>query len=220
MPVVNGIELIKMLKKNKQTKEIPVIMATAVMLTSSNLKIALEAGATDYIRKPIDPVELIARTQSVLKISEYYKKLVENKIKQLTENTVQMVKNTEFNSQINRQLKELHEEITNKNNKINVLYNNIVKNIDSKIKNDSWQKFDIAFDKANSEFKKNLLEKHPDISAAELKLAVFLKLGMNTKDIATVLSLNVGSIKMARNRLRKKLKLSKDQNLQSFINTF
>ncbi len=82
MPIVNGIELIKNLKANKQTQEIPIIMATAVMLTSSDLKESLEAGAVDYIRKPVDEIELIARVQATLKLSESYKTIKEiNEVK-------------------------------------------------------------------------------------------------------------------------------------------
>lgn len=220
MPVVNGIELIKKLKKNRKTREIPVIMATAVMITSEDLKIALDAGAIDYVRKPIDPIELIARTKSVLKITEYYTKLIENKNRELAENTLQMIKSTEFNTYINKQLTELHDEITNKNDKILTLHSNIVNQIDSKIKHDSWHKFDNAFDAANNDFKKNLLKKFPNLTNAEQKLSVFLKLGMNTKDIAIVLYQTSGSIKVARARLRKKLRLITDQNLQSFLSSF
>jgi len=48
-------------------------MATGKMLSSSDLQIALEAGAVDYLRKPIDKVELIARTRASLHLSENYK---------------------------------------------------------------------------------------------------------------------------------------------------
>ncbi len=82
MPIVNGIELIKNLKKNKQTKEIPVIMATAVMLTSEDLKEALESGAVDYIRKPVEEIELIARVKATLNLADSYKKIKEiNEVK-------------------------------------------------------------------------------------------------------------------------------------------
>jgi len=77
MPLMNGIELIKQLKNNPLTADIPVIMCTGVMLTSDNLKTALEAGAFDYIRKPIDKVELEARLLSALCYLHKHQKLVE-----------------------------------------------------------------------------------------------------------------------------------------------
>lgn len=75
MPIVDGIEFTKLLKENHATAHIPVIMSTGVMLTSENLKTALDAGAVDYIRKPIDPIELSARVNSMLMLSERMKEI-------------------------------------------------------------------------------------------------------------------------------------------------
>lgn len=70
MPEMDGIELIRQLKASSKTAEIPVIMCTGVMTSSINLKTALEAGAVDYIRKPVDPIELEARVGTVLKLAD------------------------------------------------------------------------------------------------------------------------------------------------------
>ena len=66
MPGLSGIGTIKRLKESEITKHIPVIMLTGKMTSSENLKTALDAGAIDFIRKPIDKIELIARTKSML----------------------------------------------------------------------------------------------------------------------------------------------------------
>lgn len=75
MPEVSGIELVEMLKADEKTTDIPVIMCTGVMMSSENLKTALDAGAVDYIRKPIDRVELTARLNSTLRLSESLKQI-------------------------------------------------------------------------------------------------------------------------------------------------
>ncbi|MBU8892146.1 MAG: hybrid sensor histidine kinase/response regulator [Bacteroidales bacterium] len=75
MPEMDGIETLKYLKSLDHTKDIPVIMCTGKMTTSEHLKTALEAGAVDYIRKPIDKTELSARVYSMLKLSESYKEI-------------------------------------------------------------------------------------------------------------------------------------------------
>jgi len=77
MPGMDGIELIKTLKQNEATKDIPVIMCTGVMTSSENLHTALMAGAVDYIRKPVDKIELIARVKSMLELSDSRKVLKE-----------------------------------------------------------------------------------------------------------------------------------------------
>jgi CheY-like chemotaxis protein/DNA-binding CsgD family transcriptional regulator len=77
MPGMDGIELIRGLKTSEITSEIPVIMCTGVMTTSENLHTALIAGAVDYIRKPIDQIELTARVKSMLELSDSRKELLE-----------------------------------------------------------------------------------------------------------------------------------------------
>ncbi len=75
MPEINGIQLIKMLKTNPETTDIPIIMATGIMTSSTNLKTALDAGAVDYIRKPIDGIELLSRVNSMLLLSSSIKEV-------------------------------------------------------------------------------------------------------------------------------------------------
>jgi len=66
MPGVSGIELVRRLRKDSQTKDIPIIMLTA-RITEDDKVTGLEAGADDYIIKPFSPRELIARIKAVLR---------------------------------------------------------------------------------------------------------------------------------------------------------
>ncbi len=77
MPSLTGLELIAELQKDDSTKDIPVIMLTGIMLSSENLKDAFEAGATDFIHKPVRKNEFIARVNAALKLSESYKTIKE-----------------------------------------------------------------------------------------------------------------------------------------------
>ncbi len=70
MPDRDGLSVLKELKREKRAAQIPVIMVTA-RGDSDTLSVALEAGATDYVRKPMDSVELLARINAALKLSMY-----------------------------------------------------------------------------------------------------------------------------------------------------
>jgi len=83
MPVMDGIELIKHLKSLESTKDIPIIMCTGVMTKTENLKTALDAGAVDYIRKPVEKLELTARVHSMLKLSDSMKRVKEQNLELL-----------------------------------------------------------------------------------------------------------------------------------------
>ena len=76
MPKMSGIEVLEKLRADEKTKAIPVIMVTVLKETEDKVK-ALEAGCDDFISKPFDKVELLARVKSILKISYYLKQLDE-----------------------------------------------------------------------------------------------------------------------------------------------
>ncbi|OYT11813.1 MAG: hypothetical protein B6I18_02805 [Bacteroidetes bacterium 4572_112] len=80
MPTMSGIEFIEQLKNDQKSIDIPVIMCTGIMTTSENLETALKVGAVDYIRKPVDKIELIARIKANLHLAEKY-----NEVKKLNE---------------------------------------------------------------------------------------------------------------------------------------
>ena len=75
MPETSGIEVCKMLRHNKDTQNIPVIFVTADT-DNATLKAAFEAGGTDYVCKPINNIELLARIKSALIQRELTKKLL------------------------------------------------------------------------------------------------------------------------------------------------
>lgn len=69
MPDMNGIEACRLLKSDERFRDIPVIIVTAAE-EFDNLHEAFDAGAIDYIAKPPNKVELIARVRSALKLKE------------------------------------------------------------------------------------------------------------------------------------------------------
>lgn len=76
MPRMSGLEVLEKLRADEKTKAIPVVMVTALKETEDKVK-ALEAGCDDFISKPVDKVELLARVKSILKISYYLRQLDE-----------------------------------------------------------------------------------------------------------------------------------------------
>jgi diguanylate cyclase (GGDEF)-like protein len=67
MPGVDGLEACLKIKKNEELKDIPIIMVTAKKETD-HLQSAFQAGAVDYITKPINVTELLARVHSALRL--------------------------------------------------------------------------------------------------------------------------------------------------------
>ncbi len=81
----------------------------------------------------------------------------------------------------------------------------------------NWEEFETLFLKVNKAFYDNLNERFPNLTPNERKLCIFLKLNMNNKDIAQITFQSEEALKKARMRLRKKLDLTRDDNLVSYI---
>ncbi|XDD48927.1 diguanylate cyclase [Leptospira sp. WS92.C1] len=67
LPGITGIEILKMIREKDQLKDIPVIMITALK-ESNVLQEAFDSGAIDYVVKPFDGNELLARVRSALRL--------------------------------------------------------------------------------------------------------------------------------------------------------
>lgn len=66
LPDVSGVEVLKRLKSNPKTADIPVIMATARGAEFEKIK-ALDLGADDYLTKPFSMMEMVARIKAILR---------------------------------------------------------------------------------------------------------------------------------------------------------
>ncbi len=74
MPGIDGFETCDRLKADQQTQDIPVIFMTALSSTEDKLK-GFEVGAVDYVTKPIQPEEVLARITTHLRIQALTKEL-------------------------------------------------------------------------------------------------------------------------------------------------
>lgn len=82
---------------------------------------------------------------------------------------------------------------------------------------DDWKMFLVKFEEKHSTFFKNLKAKFPELTNNDLRLCACLKLNMDTKEIASLLSVSIRSVENNRYRLRKKLALEPSQNLNEYL---
>jgi adenylate cyclase len=76
MPRMNGLEVVKRLREDQEHKGIPVILLTA-KATQEDKVAGLDAGADDYVTKPFDAIELLARVRAMMRLKEMHDTLEE-----------------------------------------------------------------------------------------------------------------------------------------------
>ena len=71
MPGMSGYEVAQRLRSDPSTRFLPIVMVTALGAQEEKVK-AIEAGADDFLTKPVNQLELLARVKSLLRIKEYH----------------------------------------------------------------------------------------------------------------------------------------------------
>jgi PAS domain S-box-containing protein len=81
MPDIDGFEACRILKSDKNTSNIPIVLLTA-LLTNTESKIkGLDSGADAFLTKPFDPTELVAQVKAMIRIKKAEIKLIRNAVK-------------------------------------------------------------------------------------------------------------------------------------------
>ncbi|MDR2085191.1 MAG: hypothetical protein LBP67_09385 [Bacteroidales bacterium] len=84
-------------------------------------------------------------------------------------------------------------------------------------RDNDWEKSKIHFEKVHPSFFKKLKELFPNITENELRLCAYIRIGMRSKEIAEMLSIDHKSVISNRYHLKKKLNLGKEQSLDDFV---
>jgi DNA-binding NarL/FixJ family response regulator len=84
-------------------------------------------------------------------------------------------------------------------------------------KGEEWQDFMLHFERLHPTFFAKLRELTSELTHQELKHCAYMRLGMSRKEVADLTQSSENAVKLARNRIRKKLGLAADASLQKFI---
>ena len=131
---------------------------------------------------------------------------VESKNRELAVTTMNIVRKNEL-------LMSIKEALLNSGNSKEVLH--IVEdNINSE---GDWEHFQEIFNQTDRDFLNRLKSLHPDLTPNDIKLCIYLRLNLSSKEIAPLLNISTQSIEIKRYRLRKKMRLERNQNLTDYI---
>ncbi|SFF68321.1 DNA-binding transcriptional regulator, CsgD family [Salegentibacter agarivorans] len=139
--------------------------------------------------------------------------LVELKNKELATSALQLVEKDQFVKELEKRFKETDDDI--KSTEVKSIFKSLSHN-----NSQHWEEFKLRFTSINEKFYENLIQSYPNLSQKDQKIAALVKLNFSSKEMAGLLGISVQSVHTARYRLRKKMGLKRDDNLEEIISGF
>ena len=85
---------------------------------------------------------------------------------------------------------------------------------------DDWDKFQMNYNKIFPGIIKSILTPFPELTESELRMFLLIKLNISIREVATVLGISQESVRKTRYRMRKKLSIGEDDDLDKFVKQF
>jgi len=174
-------------------------------------KLALQEEELKHQKKILE-IELKAENE--LKMQEYEKHILElelqTKSSEVTGKSLSIAKQSEMIENIQGILDT------------EVDFNKLKSEIKKVIKSNSvykheWQTFESNLNQIHDEFIINLSKRYPNLTSKDIKLCVYLKMNLSSKEIAPIMNISFRGVELHRYRLRKKLNLIQNENLSQFL---
>jgi DNA-binding CsgD family transcriptional regulator len=135
------------------------------------------------------------------------------KNRELTSKALMISSNNKTFHEIVTEIDEFLNDESNDKKKIRQLKNKL----QSISEEESWNDFLQHFEEVHPEFYKKITEKFSSLSSSEQKICAFLKMNLNTKEIAQITNQTTKSVEVARTRIRKKLGIDHNESLTQAI---
>ncbi len=140
------------------------------------------------------------------------------KSNQLVSMSLQMAHKNDFLNKVKKELKETPPDTSEASP---ALHGHVIKLIDAEVRGeDFWERFNAFFEETNSAFAQELRRKHPDLSANDLRICSLMIINVNTKEMASILNISPKGVEKSRYRLKKKLRLTPEEDLALYLKSF
>ncbi len=232
MPVMSGLEALKLLIADPETQKVPVIIATGAMTASKDLEAAFEVGAFDFIRKPFDPIEFAARTYAALRQREQQREMeaILEREQQLLMEIIdrqqqELTQIATFDERKNLLSQRLLEEVERLDRLTNAEHAEQLKGITDDLRSQlnlskSWDGFKLHFEEMHDGFFEKLDQQFAGLTNQQRKLCAYIKMGLSNIDICEITGATSNTLRRAINRLKKKLGLGPNQEIRTFFEEF
>ncbi|MDL2145057.1 MULTISPECIES: histidine kinase [Flavobacterium] len=174
-------------------------------------KLKLQAEELKHQREIL---EMELKAENELNVQEYEKHILElelqTKSSEVAGKSLSIAKQSEMIDNI--------QNILNSEKDFNKLKSEIKKAIKiNEVNKHEWEIFETNLNQIHNEFIINLSKKFPNLTPKDIKLCVYLKMNLSSKEIAPMMNISFRGVELHRYRLRKKLGLTQDENLSKFL---
>jgi tetratricopeptide (TPR) repeat protein len=186
-----------------------------LFLLNRNQRMKMKQGRLLQEGLALESRNLNLEKQNLLMEKQQLQMELDFRNKELSTHVMYLLRKNEFISSLINKLLALKKSGSSPGN--DAWMQDILREMQSNVDNTVWGEFELRFQQVHQDFYQKLLETYPDLTPNEVKICAFLKLNMTTKDISAITFQSVKSIQVARNRLRKKMGITRDENLVSVI---
>ncbi|OXG06626.1 regulatory LuxR family protein [Flavobacterium araucananum] len=174
-------------------------------------KLKLQAEELKHQREIL---EMELKAENELNVQEYQKHILElelqTKSSEVAGKSLSIAKQTEMIDNI--------QGILDSEKDFNKLKSEIRKAIKiNEVNKHEWEIFETNLNQIHNEFIITLSKKFPNLTPKDIKLCVYLKMNLSSKEIAPMMNISFRGVELHRYRLRKKLNLTQDENLSKFL---
>lgn len=161
--------------------------------------------------------KLIAEQETAIQKQKLKNKEIELEFKQkeLTSKVLQLARKNEFLNKLENEVETLKTNVDGTVNKASAKISKLLKR--DAADDVQWEQFASEFSSLHQGFLDSLITKYGSFTKSEIRLISLMKMNLASKDIADILNISPDGIKKARYRLRKKLKINSDEDIQGFL---
>lgn len=167
--------------------------------------------------------ELLAAEKETLKaINEKIESELKNKSEELSNILLSNVSRNELIDKVKHDLIKVADDIAQKDNRgavkrIAMMQDKLTSYMEEKV---NWKQFEENYNEVNGLFLQKLQTRYPWISDNEKRLCVYIRMGLLNKEIAPLMSVSVRGVEMIRYRMRKKMELTRDDDIDELLKEF
>ncbi|WP_163394773.1 helix-turn-helix and ligand-binding sensor domain-containing protein [Flavobacterium limi] len=174
-------------------------------------KLKLQAEELKHQREIL---EMELKAENELNIQEYEKHILElelqTKSSEVAGKSLSIAKQSEMIENI--------QNILESEKDFNKLKSEIKKAIKiNEVNKHEWETFETNLNQIHNEFIISLSKKFPNLTPKDIKLCIYLKMNLSSKEIAPLMNISFRGVELHRYRLRKKLNLTQEENLSKFL---